>query len=117
MIQKARIANTPLTNGPARKFAISLLPAVIAGAVLTAALFVQGLFALMPGVWLLIYGVAVVTGGAHSVRVVPVMGCCLMALGAIALFAPFSWANLFMAAGFGVLQIIFGIIIARRYGG
>jgi hypothetical protein len=117
MVQKSKVVESPLTYGPGRKFAISLLPGVLAGAVLTAALFAQGLFHLMPGIWLLIYGVAVMTGGAYSVKVVPVMGACFMALGAIALFAPFAWANWFMAAGFGLLQIIFGIIIARRYGG
>jgi len=45
------------------------------------------------------------------------MGACLMACGAAALFAPASWGDAFMALGFGGLQIVFGIIIARRYGG
>jgi hypothetical protein len=45
------------------------------------------------------------------------MGLCLMALGGIALFAPANWGNGFMAAGFGVLQIVFGFWIARHHGG
>ena len=45
------------------------------------------------------------------------MGLCFMALGALALFAPFSWANVFMALGFGIQHIVFGAVIARRYGG
>jgi len=48
---------------------------------------------------------------------VPIMGICLMALGAAALFAPPSFANYFMAAGFGGLHLIFGAIIVRKYGG
>jgi len=71
----------------------------------------------MPGVWLLLYGVAIVTGGAFSVRIVPLMGVSFMTLGTIALLSPTQWGNWFMAAGFGVLHIIFGIVIARRYGG
>ena len=59
----------------------------------------------------------VVTGGAFSARVVPLMGLCFMALGAIALLGPASWGNLLMAVGFGGLHIGFGWIIARRYGG
>src|SRR5204863_9653655 len=106
-----------LLYGPGRKFALSLCPAMFAGAVLTLVLYRQGLFGVMPGVWLLLYGVAVVTGGAFSVNVVPIMGVSFMALGSIALFSPFEWANWFMAAGFGALQIAFGIVIARRYGG
>jgi hypothetical protein len=117
MFQKAKVVKAPLLYGPGRKFALSLCPAMIAGAVFTAVLYANGLFYLMPGTWLLLYGVAVVAGGAFSVGIVPAMGLCFMALGGLALFAPFSLANVFMALGFGIQHIIFGIIIARRYGG
>jgi hypothetical protein len=117
MVQKAKAAKSPLLNGPGRKFALNLFPAMFAGAVLTLALYHYQLFVLMPGAWLLLYGVSVVTGGAFSVNVVPIMGLSFMGLGAAALFSPIQWANWFMAAGFGVLHIAFGIVIARRYGG
>jgi hypothetical protein len=117
MAQKARAVQSTLLDGPGRKFALGLCPAMIAGVVLTAVLYRNALFGLMPGVWLLLYGVAVVTGGAYSVNVVPIMGVSFMVLGTIALFSPLAWANWFMAAGFGALQIVFGAIIARRYGG
>ncbi len=117
MVQKAKAFRSGLLNGPGRKFALSLCPAMIAGAVLTIALYTNGLFQLMPGSWLLIYGVAIVTCGVFSVRVVPVMGMCFMALGAPALFAPLRYATVFMAFGFGVLHVIFGIIIGKKYGG
>jgi hypothetical protein len=117
MAQKAKAAREPLLYGPGRKFALSLCPAMIAGAVLTIVLYRDGLFGIMPGAWLLLYGVAVVTGGAFSVNVVPIMGVSFMALGSIAFLSPFAWANWFMAAGFGVMHIAFGIVIARRHGG
>ncbi len=117
MVQKARAAQSNLLYGPGRKFALSLCPAMIAGGILTLVLYRNGLFALMPGVWLLLYGVAVVTGGAYSVNIVPIMGIFFMIFGTVALFAPAAWANWFMGAGFGALQIVFGAIIARRYGG
>jgi hypothetical protein len=117
MVQKAKTAKAPLLYGPGRKFALSLCPAMIAGAVFTAVLYTNDLFQLMPGTWLLLYGVAVVTSGAFSVRIVPVMGVCFMTLGMLAFFAPFALANLFMAVGFGILHIAFGFVIARRYGG
>lgn len=117
MVQKAKAVKSPILYGPGRKFALSLCPAMIAGGVITLVLYRQEMFALMPGVWLLLYGVAVVAGGAFSVRVVPIMGVCFMALGVFALFAPLPFANWFMAVGFGGLQIGFGAVIARRYGG
>ena len=114
---KARRANSSLFSGPGRKFALSFAPPIIVGGLLTLALFQFGAVTALPGVWLLLYGTAIVTGGAFSVRAVPIMGMCLMALGAAALFAPAWWGNLFMAAGFGIVQIAFGVWIALRYGG
>jgi hypothetical protein len=114
---KARRANSSLFSGPGRKFVLSFVPPIIVGGLLTLALYHAGALAALPGVWLMLYGTAIVTGGAFSVRVVPIMGLCLMALGAGALFAPPSWGNLFMASGFGLVQIAFGFWIALRYGG
>jgi hypothetical protein len=115
--RKVRAARLPILGGPAQKFAVSLAPPIVTGGLLTIVLFREGLVRILPGVWLMCYGAGVITGGAFSVRVVPVMGACLMACGAAALFAPASWGDAFMALGFGGLQIVFGIIIARRYGG
>ena len=117
MTEKAKKAKITLLNGAGRKFALNLCPAMIAGGVLTFVLYRHQMFGIMPGVWLLLYGVAIVTGGAFSVRIVPLMGVSFMTLGTIALLSPPQWGNWFMAAGFGVLHIIFGIVIARRYGG
>ena len=114
---KAHRANMPLLSGPGRKFLLSFAPPILVGALLTLVLFRAGNLAALPGIWLLLYGTAIVTGGAFSVRIVPVMGFCLMALGAAALFAPANWGDAFMAVGFGALQIGFGGWIARRYGG
>jgi hypothetical protein len=115
--RKAQRANLPLLSGPGRKFVAGFAPPLAAGALLTASLFFAGSSAAIPGMWLLLYGTAVVTGGAASVRVVPVMGACFMAIGAAALFAPAAWGTWLLAAGFGGLHIVFGIVIKVKYGG
>jgi hypothetical protein len=117
MDRKARRAKTPLLNGAGRKVVFSLSPPIFAGVLLTFVLYKAGLTGAIPGVWLLLYGTGVVTGGMFSVTVVPIMGLCFMALGAIALFAPANLSDWLMAAGFGGLHIGFGVVIARRYGG
>jgi hypothetical protein len=114
---KAHRANSALFSGPGRKFLLSFAPPLIVGGFLTFALFHAGSFAILPPLWLMLYGTAIVTGGAFSVRAVPAMGLCLIALGAAALFAPAAWGNIFMAAGFGVVHIAFGVWIAKHYGG
>lgn len=115
--QKARRNGVGMLFGPGRKFALGLAPPLIAGAALTAALYHAGDFHLLAGAWLLLYGAAVVTGGTFSVRVVPMMGTCFMLLGAAALISPQPWGNWYLAAGFGGLQILFGALIARDFGG
>lgn len=109
---------------PARKFLLGLLPAIIAGAVLTFALLEPKLLPWeqtvpreLPGTWLLLYGVGIVTAGAFSVRAVPLMGLVFMALGSVALYAPAIPGDVVLALGFGAVQIAFGIWIARRHGG
>lgn len=115
--QKARGAGVPLLSGPGRKFALGFFPALASGAVLTGVFYRAGLFGWLPGVWLLLFGAAVMGGGSASVKIVPAMGACFMVLGVCALLGPVGWGNWLMAAGFGLVQIVFGVLIAVKYGG
>ncbi len=117
IVHKARRTNVSLISQPVRLFVLALLPPFVAGGMLTAVLFWRGLFAFLPGLWLLLYGTGVVTGGSYSVRTVPVMGIAFMALGGLTLLAPAAWGNALLAAGFGGLHIVFGAFNARRHGG
>jgi hypothetical protein len=114
---KSRRISMSLVSQPARRALLSFAPPLIAGALMSVVLYRVDQLRFIAGLWLLLYGVAVVTGGAFSVRIVPVMGLCFMLLGAMCLFAPASSGNAFMMVGFGAVHIGFGFVIARRYGG
>ena len=115
--RKTRTAQEPLIPGPARKFALSLAPAVVSGALLTGALERGERFDLLPGMWLLLYGAGLVAAGAWSVRVVPVIGTAFMVLGAVGLVLPLPWGNWLLIGGFGGLHVAFGLIVGRKHGG
>ena len=117
MWQKAKITKTSLFSAPAQKFALSFLPPILCAVFITFGLWRFGDFEAMIPVWILLYGAAVVCGGANSARVVPVAGWCFIAAGAIAFFLPAGFGNLMMGLSFGVLHIVFGAIVARKYGG
>ena len=117
MWQKAKITNNSLVSVPAKKFAMNFLPPILCAVFITFGLWRFGHFEAMIPVWILLYGAAIACGGAYSVRVVPIAGWCFIALGAIAFFLPAGFANAMMGLSFGVLHIIFGAIVAWKYGG
>lgn len=115
-VVKTRRQGRSLRMATTRKLLGAFLPTMIAGGLLTLAGHIHGFHALLPGIWLTLYGAAVMTAGAWSVRVLPLMGSLFMALGSVALLIPDA-GNTLMGTGFGGLHCIFGFIIWRRYGG
>jgi hypothetical protein len=115
-IQKARLTHTALSGAPARRFALAFAPGLAAAVVFTAVLARAERLDWLAGCWLLLYGAAVTSGGALSARPVPLMGLAFMALGVAAFVEPSAGPAL-MIAGFGALQIVFGLWIGVRYGG
>jgi hypothetical protein len=117
MWQKSKLADQSLFSTPARKFAFGSIPPLVCGIAITLGLWRYEHYEMLPGVWMLCYGAAVVNGGAFSVKAVPVMGWLFIAFGAAAFALPAYFGNYLMAASFGLLHVIFGALIARRYGG
>jgi hypothetical protein len=116
-LRKASRTGTPFLTGATQRLALAFAPAMFIAGVLTGALLRQNLTALLTPLWLLSYGAAVIAAGMFSVRVIPVMGACFVLLGTIAALVPSGFEAWLMAAGFGGLHAVFGVLIARRYGG
>lgn len=117
MVRKGRRLGVPFDSKPARRFFVSYFAPMAAGAALTYALGHAAHYGMLPATWLLLYGTSFISSGAFSIRVVPVMGVCFMVLGIAACFLPLVAGNALLGAGFGLLHVIFGLIIARSYGG
>jgi hypothetical protein len=103
--------------GPARKFLLCLFPALLAGAVLTSVLWTAGITRAIPGMWLLLYGCAVLSAStvtsAGIARLICIMGALFVGLGSLAFVLPSAAHTAILGLGFGVLHIIFGVLIGR----
>jgi hypothetical protein len=117
VLRKAARLDAPLAGAVGRRFAMSLAAPLVAGAALTWGVWMHDDWALMPAVWLLLYGTGVLAGGVFSVPPVRLLGVAFMALGVAALVTPPAWGNVWLGMGFGGLQLVFGLYIARRHGG
>ncbi|MGI8882834.1 MAG: hypothetical protein ACR2IA_01140 [Pyrinomonadaceae bacterium] len=117
MWQKSKITKNSLLSAPAKKFAMSFFPPILCAIFITFGLWRFGHFEVMIPVWILLYGAAIICGGANSVRVVPIAGWCFIAVGAVAFFLPTGFGNAMMGLSFGVLHVVFGAIIAWKHGG
>lgn len=117
LVRKARQEEQSAFAPPARRFFLGFLPPVVAGAVLTLVLFPAGHADLLPGVWLLLYGAGVVTGGQASVPLVPLTGAGFMLLGVAAFLLPPVGGDVCLGIGFGAVHVGTGILIWRRHGG
>jgi len=117
MARKARAGGGTLTGVTARRFALGLAAPFVAGAAITYELWAVGNFTVMAPAWLLLYGAGLLTGGMFSVPIVRAIGGCFMVLGIAAVLTPPEWSNVWLAIGFGGLQMGFGVYIARNHGG
>jgi membrane-bound metal-dependent hydrolase YbcI (DUF457 family) len=117
ILRKADRLGAPLTGAVGRRFATSFVAPLVAGAALTWGLWKRDEWVLMPAVWLLLYGTAVLAGGIFSVAAVRLLGVTFMAVGIAALVTPPAWGTIWLGIGFGGLQVGFGLYIARKHGG
>ena len=114
--RKAHAQGERMRSHAGRKLLLAFAPPMLVGGLLTASAYLAGDYDLIPGIWLALYGTGVMTGGAYSVRVIPLMGASFIALSAVALLTPVD-GDLLLALGLGGLHIVFGAIVWKGYGG
>ncbi len=117
MEEKAKAQGLSLRSAVARRFFMTLVPAFLAGGVLTAALVDDVARSSITGLWLLLYGCGLAACGVFAIPAVLVAGLAFMAFGTVALGLPAAWSPAILALGFGGLHIALGVIILRDHGG
>ena len=117
MEQKAHAQGLSLRRAVARRFFMTLAPAFLAGAILTAALVGRVDRELITGTWLLLYGTGLTACGLFAVPAVFTAGLAFMALGTATLWLPPGSAHVVLALGFGGIHLALGAAIVRHHGG
>ncbi|HVY64974.1 MAG TPA: hypothetical protein VHH11_09160 [Gammaproteobacteria bacterium] len=117
MEKKAHAQGLSLRRSVAKRFFMTLAPAFLTGAILTAALVGRVDRELITATWLLLYGTGLTTCGLFAVPAVFTAGVAFMALGAATLWLPPGSAHVVLALGFGGIHLALGAAILRHHGG
>jgi hypothetical protein len=114
MVRQHRVQGRSMFGASGRRFVLCLAPALVAGAVLTAANIYDGNLRVVAGTWLLLYGCAVMAASATTTRLVGWLGGVFVLFGIAALLLPISAHNLVLGVGFGGLHLLFGAYLVGR---
>jgi hypothetical protein len=117
MEQKAHAQGLSLRRAVARRFFMTLAPAFLTGAILTAALAGHVNRELITGMWLLLYGTGLAACGLFAIPAVFTAGLAFLGLGAATLWLPPGSAHIVLALGFGGIHLALGTAIVRHHGG
>ena len=113
-VRKSRKKNLPIWNTTSKRLIINLFIPIVAGGIFCIALFVHSNMALIAPATLVFYGLGLINASKYTFNDIRYLGYCELALGLAALFLV-GYGLLFWALGFGVLHIIYGILIQRKY--
>ena len=87
---------------------------MIAGGIVIVKLLLLGYYALIAPCCLIFYGLALINGSKYTLGEVRYLGYGQVLLGLVNLWIP-GYSLIFWAAGFGILHIVYGIMMWRKY--
>jgi len=111
---KARMQNVKLWNSTTKRLFVQLAIPVITGGFFCVALLFYGNAGLIAPAMLIFYGLALLNGSKYTLKELHSLALCEIALGLVSFFF-IGYGLYFWAAGFGVLHIIYGILMQKRY--
>ena len=101
-------------NGASQRFLLNVMIPLIAGGVFIIALLLRGEIELLVPACLIFYGMSLLNAGNYTFSDIRFLGILEMLVGVLALMYP-GMGLLFWAIGFGVLHIIYGVIMYFKY--
>lgn len=112
--KKARRSKHVMWNSSSRRLIINLCIPLMAGAVFIFAMLLNNEWKFIGPACLLFYGLALINGSKYTLDEVRYLGVLEIVLGCINLFLP-GYGLYFWATGFGILHIIYGILMWNKY--
>ena len=113
-MRMAKKKDLPMWNATAQKLIGSLLTPLIAGGLFCIIQMMHGYYGLVPATMLLFYGVSLLNGSKYTLPEIRFLGLSEIVLG---LFSAWYLGSglYFWAFGFGILHIVYGVVMYIRY--
>jgi predicted lysophospholipase L1 biosynthesis ABC-type transport system permease subunit len=112
--RKARKKKIHIWDQTTRTMLYHLFIPLVAGGVLAIILMLKNHMNMVPAITLLFYGLALVNAGKFTLSEVHYLGLCEIILGLVAAIF-LQYGLIFWTIGFGILHILYGIIMYRKY--
>jgi hypothetical protein len=113
--QKAKKANQKVWNSQAKRLLINLSIPLVTGGLLSLIFLSRGFIGIIAPLTLIFYGLALVNASKYTHEEIRSLGIIEIALGLLSAYF-IGFGLLFWAIGFGLLHIVYGIIMHYRYG-
>lgn len=112
--KKAQRDGISIWNSASKRLTLNIIIPMIAGGIFVFGLIHTGDFYLIAPSTLVFYGIALLNGSKYTVDDIRYLGMVEIALGLISIWFS-GYGLLFWALGFGVLHIVYGIVMYMKY--
>ncbi len=113
-IKKAKRDGKNFLTPVSRRLLINLLIPLAAGGVFVIVLLIQNQIQLIVPCFLIFYGLALVNAGKFTFGEIFYLGILEIITGLVSAFVP-GWGLIFWIFGFGILHIVYGLAMYRKY--
>lgn len=112
--RKAKKQGLPVWDHTSRRLAWNMIVPLIGGGVFIAGMIRYDIWLFVSPACLIFYGLALINASKYTLDDIRFLGYCELLLGMVNVFFP-GYGLWFWAVGFGVLHIIYGIVMWNKY--